>query len=181
MKFYPYLALIIRICIRNCISNNGGSIEFNSFGKPEKIIFCNRIIEKNVVYLFPFIFWMSQFSCQIAVVGKQKYSCCCLIKTSYRVNSFCAFVTYKIENGVFSMRILNRCYIVFRLIHKDIYLFLGRKFLVFIYNFIIITDLCSHISYYFPVHRYQSVFYMLVGIPSRTNTAICNKPVESYL
>ena len=42
-------------------------------GKFEKIIFGNRIVEKNMINLFPFIFWVGEFSCKITIVGKKKY------------------------------------------------------------------------------------------------------------
>src|SRR5512140_3092262 len=118
MEFNADLASVFIISVGNCIGRYILPIEIYTFSEPEKIIFYQGTVQKDMIDFLPFVFGMSEFSCKISVICKQKYARGCLVKPSDRINPFVTFVSYELKHRMLSMRIFHRRYIILWLIHK---------------------------------------------------------------
>ena len=115
-----YLCFILGVCIGQHIYIGYPILECDAAGNFIKVRLGQRLVQRDMIYLFYFVLWMGQLLGQIAIVGQQQHAGGIAIQTSYREDPFGCGLTDKVEDGLTPLRIVGGGDIVLWLVQKYI-------------------------------------------------------------
>ena len=144
-----------------------------------QICCCCVVVEIYMVNLLLEELRVSELTCQVAIVGEEKNTCCVAVETAYRIDSFAACILHEFHHSFALLRIITCSDIVLWLVKNHInFLFEGNELVVEV-DCIGTLNLCSEFCNDFTVYLHHTCLNELVCLTTRANTCISKELVQA--